>query len=111
MLVLKGYSDEHVRKLLKILDWLMRLDPEQGIIFAKEAKSLQEQPEMEPYVNTFELYGRHLGAKRILQSQLVRRFGELPAWIADKLATAPEETLVRWSLQLLDAHSLDEVFA
>ncbi len=78
---------------------------------------------MDTYVNTFEWVFRHLGREegraegthqaleRVLSAQLTRRFGELPAWASEKLTGATSEVLERWSLQLLDARSLDEVFA
>jgi len=58
-----------------------------------------------------ERIGAHQGAERVLRSLLVRRFGELPSWASAKLEAASAETIESWSLQLLDAHSLDDVFA
>jgi len=81
---------------------------------------------MSTYVNTLESYftqqgwqqglqegkqqGLHQGAERLLRSQLERRFGALPSWVSAKFAAASAEILERWSLQLLDARSLDDVF-
>ncbi len=73
---------------------------------------------MSTYVNTLESYftqqgrqqGLQLGAERVLRSLLERRFGALPSWASAKLAAASAEILERWSLQLLDARSLDDVF-
>jgi hypothetical protein len=55
--------------------------------------------------------GTHQGAERVLRSLLERRFGSLPSWASAKLEAASAETIEHWSLQLLDAHSLDDVFA
>ena len=54
--------------------------------------------------------GKALGAARILTSQLVRRFGDLPAWAHSRLKDADADTLEQWSLRVLDAARLEEVF-
>jgi len=46
----------------------------------------------------------------MLRKQLKRRFGELPASAEDHLRDASAEQLDDWALQLLDAHSLADVF-
>lgn len=78
---------------------------------------------MTAYVNTFQRLalqegiqeglerGTHVGVERVFRSLLLRRFGELPAWVADKLAGASADTIESWSLRVLDARSVDEVFA
>ena len=55
--------------------------------------------------------GKALGAARVLTSQLVRRFGDLPAWAHARLKDADADTLEQWSLRVLDAGRLEEVFA
>jgi hypothetical protein len=131
MLFRKGYSREQTANLFGILDWMLRLDQEHAIIFTREALALREEPAMSTYVNTFEAYflqqgkqlglheGKQLGlhegapqgAARVLRSQLTRRFGELPAWASARLAAASADTLELWSLQLLEARRLEDVFA
>lgn len=82
---------------------------------------------MSAYVNTFEWYftqrgiakgieqGKQLGlqegSERMLSSLLVRRFGELPGWVKARLADADADTLENWSLRVLDAKRLEDVFA
>ena len=119
LLFRKGYDRSQAETLFKVLDWMLRLDREQVIIFTDEVLALRKEPEMSAYVNSFEYYftqrglekGASRGAERVLRSLLVRRFGELPSSVNDKLAAADAETIERWSLRLLDASSLDEVFA
>lgn len=53
---------------------------------------------------------RKEGKQQLLRAQLVRRFGELPAWAIERLAEAEPAALERWSLQLLDAARLEDVF-
>ncbi|MEO5333792.1 MAG: DUF4351 domain-containing protein, partial [Magnetococcus sp. YQC-5] len=55
--------------------------------------------------------GRKEGETKILTRLLQRRFGYLPAWVSEKIASAKPEHLEAWSLRLLDADSLDAVFA
>ncbi|WP_277621764.1 DUF4351 domain-containing protein [Kineobactrum sediminis] len=54
--------------------------------------------------------GRLEGERRVLQRQLVRRFGELPAWAAEKLEAASAEQLDIWADDILAAQTLDELF-
>lgn len=119
----KGYDRFAIEKLFQVLDWMMRLSREQGIIFAEELKALTEEPQMSSEVYTLDKVFRYLGhqegekagrmegARRVLRSQLDRRFGELPPWAKEKLEAADTDTVERWSLQLLDASSIEDVFA
>ena len=56
------------------------------------------------------LEGRQLGEYALLQRQLIRRFGPLPAPLLTRLRNAPSEQLEEWGERLLDAHSLEELF-
>ncbi|MBF0184641.1 MAG: Rpn family recombination-promoting nuclease/putative transposase [Magnetococcales bacterium] len=55
--------------------------------------------------------GRQEGEAKILIRQLQKRFGDLPPWANQKVADADSATLENWSIRLLDAKSLEEVFA
>ena len=119
LLFRKGYDQEQSGKIFKLLDRMMRLDREQAIIFSKEVTSLREEPEMSAYVHTLESVfreqgiaeGKQTGKQQMLRAQLVRRFGEIPAWAISRLSDASIELLDRWSLRLLDAARLEDVFA
>ena len=54
--------------------------------------------------------GRVEGAAAILTRQLSQKFGPLPHLATRKLAAASAAQLEAWSLNLLDADTLDEVF-
>jgi len=54
--------------------------------------------------------GFEQGESSLLHRQLTHRFGPLPQWAEDKLATADSTTLEKWGLACLDADSLDDVF-
>ena len=51
------------------------------------------------------------GGAKILLGLLKARFGSVPAKVSAQIHAADEETLSRWSLRVLTAPSLSEVFA
>ncbi|MBF0294877.1 MAG: DUF4351 domain-containing protein [Magnetococcales bacterium] len=57
-----------------------------------------------------ERLGEQRGEVNILMRQLQRRFGSIPAWVGERIVKAPIHSLEEWSLRVLDAQSLDEVF-
>lgn len=54
--------------------------------------------------------GREQGTMTILLRQLERRFGTLPDWTRDRVAAAEAAELEEWSLRVLDAKALADVF-
>jgi flagellar biosynthesis/type III secretory pathway protein FliH len=50
------------------------------------------------------------GEALLLQRQLTRRFGPLPAAMIARIAAASVEEIETWGDRVLDATSLDEVF-
>ena len=54
--------------------------------------------------------GRAEGERAVLERQLRRRFGRLPAEKAELLQSAPEADLEAWADKVLDARTLNEVF-
>jgi len=57
------------------------------------------------------LEGRAAGERLLLHRQLARRFGELPAYVLDRLEGATEAELESWADRILTASTLDDVFA
>ncbi len=55
--------------------------------------------------------GIHMGLRRVVRRLLIERFGPLPESIETRLTNASAEQLETWSLNLLKARTLDEVFA
>lgn len=53
---------------------------------------------------------REEGARNVLYRQLTRRFGELPAWVAERLDAASAVELEAWADEILEAGSLGELF-
>lgn len=56
------------------------------------------------------LEGKLEGEALVLRRQLHKRFGELPAWVEEKLQHAGSEELELWADSILDAPSLAAVF-
>lgn len=57
------------------------------------------------------LEGRQEGEALLLRRQLRRRFGDLPEWVEARLSDADEAQLGHWADRILDAPTLDAVFA
>jgi hypothetical protein len=55
--------------------------------------------------------GEQRGEANLLRRLLERRFGALPDWARDRIATADSAALEEWGLRVLDAASLDDVLA
>ena len=55
--------------------------------------------------------GEARGEARLLRKQLSRRFGKLPEWAEAKLAAADSAQLEMWGERVLEARSLETVFA
>ena len=58
-----------------------------------------------------EVLGRTAGQRQVIDTLLQRRFGAIPTRLANKLAKASDEHLAAIALRLLDAKSIDDVFA
>ena len=65
---------------------------------------------LENLVKKERLEGEAIGERRVLRKQLGLRFGELPAWVEQRLEQATPEQLEDWSAAILTASSLDELF-
>lgn len=64
-----------------------------------------------PSVEQGLLQGRREGASLLLCRLLHRRFGDLPEWVEARLNAADEVQLGHWADRILDAPTLDAVFA
>lgn len=68
-----------------------------------------------PYVNTVERLerekavheGRHEGVEKTLRKQIALKFGELPEWANNRLASASDDQLDNWVAEILTADSLE----
>ena len=124
-----GFSRQQVIDLFRFIDWVLHLP--KGLdqrLWANIAE--WEESQKMPYISSVERIGEEIGLKRgeelglkrgeelgektggarMLSRLLQRRFGEPPSWAHDKIAQADLPMLEQWSLRILDARSLEDVF-
>lgn len=134
MLYERDWTKARILDFFAVLDWMMRLPEElesrlwhhieniEGERNVKYVTSVERlaiergmekgmQKGMEKGLEKGREEGRAQGSRALLARQLTIRFGPLPAPVAERLACATSEQLERWAERVLDARSLDDVFA
>jgi hypothetical protein len=110
----RGYERRDVIALFRFIDWLMVLPEHLADQLDDEHQRLEAEKNMR-YVTHIERRaiekGLVQGQLSLLKRQLTRRFQQLPAWVEERLGQASREELESWAERVLDAESLDEVFA
>ena len=112
----RGYNREQVVQLFIIIDWMLQLPSALEPEFVQAVYAIQEEKQM-PYVNTIERYerekaideGRHEGVEGMLRKQIALKFGELPEWADERIASASDAQLEDWVAQILTANSLEDL--
>lgn len=104
---------EKQRKYLDFIDIYTALDNNQ--MHEYQARYPHENSKMvgltERLLNEGRLEGRQEGKLDILLRLLARRFGPLDAATEQRLQKASADDLERWTDNILDARTLDEVFS
>ncbi|MBF0160365.1 MAG: hypothetical protein HQL58_12675 [Magnetococcales bacterium] len=54
--------------------------------------------------------GERQGGAKILLGQIRHRFSSLPSWVEKKVFDADLDTLTQWTIRVMDAHSLADIF-
>ncbi|TBU98635.1 hypothetical protein DNJ95_15665 [Stutzerimonas kirkiae] len=103
-----------IGRLVIFLEWMVALPAESSDYYDAYIDQLQEKAIM-PYVSSFERKGiakgfEH-GTQAILLKLLARRFGELDEATLARVQAAKTPELERWAENILEAGTLDEVFA
>ncbi|MEO5330572.1 MAG: DUF4351 domain-containing protein [Magnetococcus sp. YQC-5] len=110
----RGFSRQKIIDLYRFIDWVLSLPTEADNRFWAELSNFEENQKM-PYITSVERIGWqrgcHDGKAELLTHQLQRRFGEVPTWAIEKLAKAEPPSLEEWGVRILDAQSLDAIFA
>ncbi len=118
----RSYGKKEIRELFRFIDWVMALPEELEQNIRAEVHKIEEERRMR-YVTSIERLaraegleegreeGREEGKLAVLKRLLTRRFGDLPGRILALLEKAGPAELERWIDRVLDAESLDEVFA
>jgi hypothetical protein len=110
----RGLSKQRIIDLYRFLDWILRLPEDLELQYTNAIFAIEESLKM-PYVSYVERRGEARGQVRgaalLLRGLLEQRFGTLPANMVERLEQADAERLMAWSQRILDARTLDTVFA
>ncbi len=108
----RGYERQLVLDLYAVLDWMLWLPPNDQKSFRQKLSLYEEELRMR-YVTTNERMakaeGIQLGKAQLLERLLKLRFGVLPSWVEEKLASADGLKLETWSDAVLSATSIEDV--
>ena len=113
LLYQRKWDKQRVIDLFRVIDWMMKLPEELEQKLWHEIETIEENEKMQ-YVTSVERMaiakGVVQGESKMLRKLLEHRFGNLPAWVSDKLASADEQDLERWGQAVLTEPTLDAVF-
>ena len=113
----RGYERSDVLKLLRFMDYLLRLPADLADQFRTAVENIEKELNM-PYVTSWEQLARQegrlegivQGAVEMLQQALEVRFGAVPAALLEKIQQCQDVDVLRALLkQALTAGSLDEL--
>ncbi|CAM5202822.1 hypothetical protein CDEN61S_00079 [Castellaniella denitrificans] len=104
-----GYTRDGIGPLLRLVEWMLRLPADLETDYFLAARRLEQEHEMS-YVTIAERHWRVKGQADLLQRQIQRRFGPVDEAVVQRIFAAGTEELETWSLNVLDAASLEEVF-
>ncbi len=109
-----GLHRRRMVELFRVIDWMLRLPKERELQFRKNMVNIEEGKKMR-YISSIERFameeGMQQGQSRALSRQLTSRFGALPDWARQKLVNATAADLDTWIDAILDAESIEDVFA
>lgn len=116
-----GFSRHQIVSLFNILDAMLVLSESMEAHFVDAVSKIEEERQM-TYVNTIERValrrerqeglkeGLQKGVAEVLTALVTQKFGPLPDWAQARMAEADEATLNRWTLKILDAKRIEDVF-
>jgi len=112
-----GWSKQRIIVLFDVINWMMALPERYEQRYWQAIRQLEREHKMkwispmeQSFIDEGFKKGRHQGASSILERQLTERFGPLSQAAQKKLARASEEQLEAWSVAILEAQSLKQVF-
>jgi len=110
----QGYRRADTLELLRLMDWLLQLPPELEAAYKEQVYALAEERKM-PYVTSFEREGlkkgRQEGEAQLFLGLLEAQFGSTAAQqYRQQVEQADEATIRDWSIRLLRAATLEDVF-
>jgi hypothetical protein len=90
----------------RLAEFAAQVGPETRELVVTTAEQLEARGRAEGQAR-----GRLEEAARLLKRQLARKFGPVPDHLLARVDAAPLEQLETWSDQIIDATTLDDVFA
>jgi hypothetical protein len=106
----RGYRREDVLELFRLIDWLLALPEEMEKSFRQRVDNLEQESKMK-YVTSIERLSRQEGRQEVVLSLIEERFGPLDERLRKTVEQANGEQILLWAKRLLNASSLDEIFA
>jgi len=113
LLYLRNWDKQSIIDLYFVIDWMMRLPAELERDLHRDVMTLERKMTMR-HICSAERFGIEKGELKgqvkMLTRQLSARFGYSPRDMRKRLTGASDEQLEKWSLRLLSAATLDDVF-
>lgn len=106
----RDWGRQRIVDLFNIIDWIMKIPAPLQLRLMAQVTELERTRNM-PYISSFQRLGRLQGQQEMLQHLLERRFGKLPQAACDRLHKAGPADLKAWADAVLDAPTLESVFA
>lgn len=126
----KGFRKEQIKHLYYFLDRIIALPEPLEIKYRESIHQFEEKNKM-PYISSIERFGLYKGRQQGLQEgrleglqqglqkgemiillrQLHHKFGSIAPNLKIRIKTADRKTLLLWAKRILDAKTLEEVFA
>ncbi len=104
----QGHERGLVLELLRLIDWLVALPPEQERLVAQELEQIEEEQRM-AYVTSWERMGLVDGQRMALLKMVRARFGTVPEALERHIGAANQETLDHLIDRISMVASLDEL--
>ena len=112
-----GYAPETASQIYRLIEWMITLPKDLEPEYLRAVSALSEESKM-TYVTLIEregikrgrAEGRAEGQADLLLRQIQRRFGAVDEATAQRIRSAQAQELETWSLNILDAETLEDVF-
>lgn len=110
----RGYERKTILELFRVIDWMLQLPASLETAFRQEIFTLEETKQM-PYVTTVERAGIEKGYRQgeadLLLWLIESKFGADSAEaLRDRIESADDENIRRWSARILTADTPDAIF-
>jgi hypothetical protein len=105
----RGFQAEDVRRLFRVIDWLMDLPPAVDRLFWDDLQHYQEERRM-PFYTTPERFGMRKGMLQMLEKLLQGKFGDESKQLMSEIAALDDaDKYLTLGQSIATATTLDEV--